>query len=64
MLAFNAAPVCHSNQEDLKSSPTKFFWVLPPPENRPMELGRPMHIDYETYISQEFDLKKMVLEMV
>jgi hypothetical protein len=36
---------------------------MPPPENRPMEMGRPMQIIYETYLDRSFDANKLLVHM-
>jgi len=58
------APLCYSEQSDTHKSNVQFFWAMPPPENRPLEMGRPMHIDYDTYPSTDFDPRKLLLNMV
>jgi hypothetical protein len=58
------APLCYSDQEDEHKSNFQFFWVMPPPENRPLEMGRPMHIEYEPFTPPNFDPQKLLLDMV
>ncbi|OXA65001.1 MPN domain-containing protein [Folsomia candida] len=57
------SPLCYSNQEDLTTSPVQFFWVMPPPENRPLDIGRPMNIEYDTYSPTNVNLKQLLEEM-
>ncbi|CAG7838458.1 unnamed protein product [Allacma fusca] len=56
------APMCYTNQ-GMKKSKVQLFWVMPPPENRPMEMGRPMHLDYDTISASNLDTKKMLLSL-
>lgn len=37
---------------------------MPPPENRPLDIGRPMNIEYDTYSPTNVNLKQLLEEMV
>lgn len=37
---------------------------MPPPENRPLEMGQPMKIEYENYPGENFDHSKMLFDVV
>jgi hypothetical protein len=58
-------PESESNGEVNLESSIMSYWVMPPPENRPTEYGRPMLMTYsvnqEHYLSQDA-LNEMVLE--
>ena len=54
---------CPYGSNGTKESSIQFFWVMPPPEYRPYEFGRPMQMMYnvtrDSYLTQD-----LLLEMV
>ena len=48
----------------MKRSKLQAFWVMPPPENRPMEMGRPMNLEYDIVPPSNLDPKKLLVRLV
>jgi len=37
---------------------------MPPPDSHPMDIGRPMHMEFDTFAQSNFDSKSLLLKMV